>query len=164
METVCNGDFLGCDSNSTLVRAESLCALLQIPDLNTMDQFTLLDGAGLNAATLVNEMEAVMDEGISYAVDSLYPMDDYMLVVPMAVGIAMALLTTLYLAMSYLPSIAATTIQLRTGVIPTLSEKKLNLYRAAVSDVTQRVIIRHVFQSISNHEHARPNSPTLSRC
>ena len=73
-----------------------------------------------------------MEQSIDDSVESLYPNDDYMINIPLVIGVIIAILTSLFLAVSYLPSITSTTLQLRTGVIPTLSEEKLNQYRAAV--------------------------------
>jgi hypothetical protein len=122
-------EFLGCDPKES---AASLCALLDMPQQDGLTQLTFLKGAGLDADLLISQIERALQQSVDESVDSLYPSQEYMLTVPIAIGVAVAVLVSLYLAVSYLPSITATILQLRSGVIPTLSDKKLNSYRAAV--------------------------------
>eukprot|EP00977_Amphora_coffeiformis_P018301 scaffold6378_cov176-Amphora_coffeaeformis.AAC.12 len=129
----CGGLFLGCDYNDTTVQTETLCALLATPGLDPAAQLTLLQGSGLSTELIIRQIEAAMQQGIDDSVDSLYPNERFMLTFPLTITVIVAVLTSLFLAVNYLPSITSTTLQLRSGVIPTLTEKKLNQYRAAVS-------------------------------
>jgi hypothetical protein len=73
-----------------------------------------------------------MEDAVNSSVDSLYPQEEYMITIPIIFGTIAALLTSASLALGYLPSVAATYIKLRTGVIPTLTDDLLHRYRAAV--------------------------------
>ena len=133
LEQTCRGELFGCNNLSTDAQFETFCALMTTPDLGPEEQLTLMHGAGLNAASVRSAIQQAMEESIDETVDSLYPNEEYMVTVPFYVGMVFAVMTSLFLAVNYLPSITSTTLQLRTGVIPTLSEMKLNQYRAAVS-------------------------------
>lgn len=87
-----------------------------------------------------DQVRIAMETSIDNSVESLYPSEDYMITVPISIGVFVAVFTSLFLAVSYLPSITSTTLQLRTGVIPTLAEQKLNQYRAAVSRIHRSVL------------------------
>jgi dolichyl-phosphate-mannose--protein O-mannosyl transferase len=54
----------------------------------------------------------------------------------MAIGTAVAFLTSIYLAVTFLPSITSTILQLRSGAIPTLHDKDFNKYRVAPDQVS----------------------------
>ena len=88
----------------------------------------------------LDQVRIAMETSIDNSVESLYPSEDYMITVPISIGVVVAVFTSLFLAVSYLPSITSTTLQLRTGVVPTLSEQKLNQYRAAVSRIHRNVL------------------------
>jgi multidrug efflux pump subunit AcrB len=60
----------------------------------------------------------------------------YRVVYPAAIGTTAAILTSIYLAMIFLPSIVSTTLQLRSGTIPTLHDKDFNKYRRATDQVS----------------------------
>lgn len=108
----CGGRFLGCDYNDTSVQKDTLCALLSTPDLDPASQLTLLRGSGLSADLIINQIQAAMEQSIDHGVDSLYPNEKYMLTIPLTVTTIMAVITSLFLAVSYLPSITSTTLQL----------------------------------------------------
>ena len=61
--------------------------------------------------------------------------EKYMVVVPMVIGVAIAFLNALSLALVYIPSVTATILQLRCGIIPTLRDKNFNIYRHAPDQV-----------------------------
>lgn len=86
-----------------------------------------------DADVLLGQVQQAMESAVDSTVDSLYPDEEYMITIPFIFGLITALLTAASLALGYLPSVTATYIQLRTGVIPTLTDKLLHRYRAAVS-------------------------------
>ena len=58
-----------------------------------------------------------------------------MVLVPMVVGVTVAFLTTVFLAVAYIPSVATTILKLRCGYIPTLRNPEFNNYRRAPDQV-----------------------------
>lgn len=73
-------------------------------------------------------------EGIS---DSLYPQEQYMVEVPMIVATAVAFISTLALVVVYIPSVASTTLQFRSGVIPLFHDDyNFELYRSRLDNIT----------------------------
>eukprot|EP00977_Amphora_coffeiformis_P021256 scaffold9085_cov215-Amphora_coffeaeformis.AAC.24 len=125
-------EFLECDKN---LASESICALvdLQNEDVDGYTQMSLLDASGLDSELLLDQVRRTMESAVDSAVDSLYPEEQYMITIPVVVGIIVALIASASLALGYLPSVTATYVQLRTGVIPTLTDDLLHRYRAAVS-------------------------------
>ena len=128
----CGDDLFVCNSDSTTAVLESICALLEVDDLTDVQSLKLLDGAGVKSEVLLNQFESAMIESVDDTVKSLYPSTVHMVTIPVVVGTAAAVLTSVFLAVNYLPSVTATTFQLRTGVIPTLGDPKLNVFRASV--------------------------------
>jgi hypothetical protein len=125
--------FLECDQNSTFL---SLCALIEEQDLDGYTQLGLLDALGLNTSEIFDITQLALTQSINHSVDSLYPSQLYMLIVPMSVAVAVSVIVALSLAVSYLPSVTSTILQLRSGVIPTLHEESLEKYRKAPDSVT----------------------------
>lgn len=122
------------DASDSILQAQAFCGYLQIGDLDLTDQLVLLNAAGLSFHDVYQVIYEGTQDVIDQSVNSLYPEEEYMLTIPFVIGTIVAVLTSTFLAVSYLPSITSTTLQLRTGVIPTLSDKELNKYRAAVSN------------------------------
>ena len=56
--------------------------------------------------------------------------------IPMILGSVTAFITAFSLAVTYIPSVTSTTLQLRSGVIPTLRNPRFNRYRFAADQVT----------------------------
>jgi len=150
-------EFLECNKNLT---SESICALidLQNGEVDGYTQMSLLDASGLyvhlnlaimvmslymltcvliwtcrDSEVLLDQVRRAMESAVDSTVDSLYPDEEYMITIPVVAGIIVALIVSAFLALGYLPSVTATYIQLRTGVIPTLTDDLLHRYRAAVS-------------------------------
>jgi hypothetical protein len=123
--------FLGCDQNSTVL---CLCALIEVQDLDGYTQLGLLDALGLNTSVILDITRNALQQSVNQSVDSLYPSQLYMLTIPMT--FALAVIVALSLAVSYLPSITSTILQLQSRVIPTLHEETLEKYRKAPDSVT----------------------------
>ena len=70
------------------------------------------------------------------AADNFYPSERYMVVVPFTVATIVAFLSALALTTVYIPSVTSTTLQLRSGVIPTFRNPKFDLYRFGADLVT----------------------------
>lgn len=129
-DTICP-EFMKCQSGYNDV---CLCSLLEVREnLDPFDQLTLLAGAGFDVTSLKERLENGVHVALDASMDSLYPEESWMLTIPLSVAMLVAILTSLYLALGYLPSITSTTLRLRSGVIPTLDDtEQLNSYRAAV--------------------------------
>ena len=59
-----------------------------------------------------------------------------MVIIPTIAAVSVAVLTTAYLALMYIPSVTTTILKLRSGHIPTLSNKNFCQYRCAPDQVT----------------------------
>lgn len=139
-------EFLQCEVNQSAV---TLCALLEDPTLDNYTQMTLLGGTGLNTTLLMTVVTEIIQNSLDESINSMYPKDSYMITLPLIVATIMALIVSTLLAVSYLPSITSTTLQLRSGVIPSLTDKELNKYRVAVS----RLHLVHFFGPTHEFEH-----------
>mmetsp|Transcript_2208 Transcript_2208/g.3214 ORF Transcript_2208/g.3214 Transcript_2208/m.3214 type:complete len:701 (+) Transcript_2208:187-2289(+) len=118
--------------------AEALCTLLDLENMSTdgYDLMSLLDAAGFSVGEILDETRQTLNSAVDTAVNSLFPEDLYMLMVPLYFGLTCATLTAAWLALGYLPSVTSTYIQLRTGVIPTLKDDLFNQYRVQLDTVT----------------------------
>jgi hypothetical protein len=56
--------------------------------------------------------------------------------IPLIIGTAIAFMTSMYLAVTFLPSITSTILQLRSGMIPTMAYKDFDKYRCAPDQVS----------------------------
>jgi hypothetical protein len=122
--------------NSTL---GTLCVLLETPDLHLEDpnlQLALLDAAGISTKNVFASIRTEVATALDSVSESLYPEELWMLTIPIGFGIAVAILNAFRLAISYLPSVTTTIIQLRTGVIPSLGDSSFEKYRVAPDSVT----------------------------
>lgn len=81
--------------------------------------------------------EEAINRTIDNVADSLYPQEQYMVEVPMIVATTIAFIYTLALVFVYIPSVASTTLQFRSGVIPFFrDEYNFALYRTRLDQVT----------------------------
>lgn len=118
---------------------EALCALLRNPNLNSENpalQLALLEASGLSVSAVFGTIRTQVAIALDSATESLYPDELWMLTVPLGFGITVAILTALQLAISYIPSVTTTIIQLRTGVIPSLGDSTFERYRVAPDTIT----------------------------
>jgi hypothetical protein len=137
---ICDIDDNGFYDCSNLQSAtDALCALTQNPEMSVDDpalQAALLNASGFGVTQSTELIKENLASAISAASASLYPEYRWMVTVPFGIGIAVAVLNALVLFMSYLPSVTATIIELRTGVIPSLKDKSFEKYRIAPDTVT----------------------------
>ncbi|KAL3934420.1 MAG: hypothetical protein SGBAC_009861 [Bacillariaceae sp.] len=87
----------------------------------------------INVTGLVSPVSRVVSQAMSNNIAAqaniLYPRDKSMVVVPVAVAAGVATLCAMTITFLFLPSITATTLKLRTGVISSVCDpKKRNLY------------------------------------
>ncbi|KAG7372979.1 hypothetical protein IV203_033703 [Nitzschia inconspicua] len=99
-------------------------------------QLALLAAAGFNVTGFEESAKQSIEDATNSSVDSLYPSSEYMIRIPLIVGTATAFITSVYLAVTFLPSITSTILQLRCGFIPTMANKDFNKYRCAPDQVS----------------------------
>ncbi|KAG7356326.1 hypothetical protein IV203_001012 [Nitzschia inconspicua] len=104
--------------------------------LELSHQLALLTAAGFNVTGLEESAIQSIEDATISSVDSLYPSSEYMIRIPLIVGTATAFMTSVYLAVTFLPSITSTILQLRCGFIPTMANKDFNKYRCAPDQVS----------------------------
>lgn len=107
---------LVCDESASI---NYLCPLLQ-DDLSAREQIALLSGSGIAPEEVTQSILSIIDETAVHTVDSLYPSNALVILVPLSIAIVFAFITTAYLAVAYLPSVTCTILKLRRGIIPTL--------------------------------------------
>ncbi|CAB9521768.1 unknown protein [Seminavis robusta] len=130
-----SGAQLYCDPDAPV---NYLCPLLDASvagTLNVTSQQALLGGSGFDADLLEQVVRDAVYQSADDSVDSLYPAEKYMLMVPMIAGVAVAFLTCAYLALCYIPSVATTILKLRCGHIATLRDPEFLKYRQAPDQV-----------------------------
>jgi hypothetical protein len=114
--------------------ADYLCAFAgngtRGSEIGVTQKLALLQASGFDVVALQSTLQAALDDAAKTSVDSLYPSSDYMYAF---IGTAFAFLTSVYLAVTFLPSITSTILQLRSGVIPTLNTKDFNKFRVATN-------------------------------
>jgi len=107
--------------------------------------FALENGANASAALHYAGLDMKSLETIAYesmyaaaqqAASDFYPSERYMVVAPFTVATIVAFLSALALTTVYVPSVTSTTLQLRSGVIPTFRNPKFDLYRFGADLVT----------------------------
>jgi hypothetical protein len=113
-----------------------LCPLLQTNNLTVAQTQALLEAAGFNTTALNDATRVALQQAVDESVDSLYPSDKYMVIVPMAMGTAVAFITAVWLAVTYMPSVATTILRLRCGEIPTLRDPEFSNRRFAADEVS----------------------------
>jgi hypothetical protein len=134
--------FYQCDDQALSVNNSSpICTLLDY-SANTSSPdgllvLGLLEASGFDSGTVTEIARQAMNAAAQSSIDSLYPAEPYMISIPIIVGSVVAFLTALSLAITYLPSVTATTLKLRSGVIPTFRDQKnFEQYRVASDQVT----------------------------
>jgi hypothetical protein len=96
----------------------------------------LLNASGLDVDSMLAASRSALQIAAEASVESLYPAEKYMVEIPFVIGSVLAFLTAVSLAITYIPSTTATTLKLRCGIIPTLTDPKFYLYRGAADQVT----------------------------
>lgn len=96
----------------------------------------LLQASGLDIESLIAVARTNLQSAAESSVDSLYPSEEWVVHTPVLIGTIVASLTALSLAVTYIPSVASTTLKLRSGVIPSLRDPEFNRYRVAADQVT----------------------------
>lgn len=134
------GSYLSCETNGTN-KEDFLCTLLDYSPVpgSLADGLTalgLLNASGFDAVRLVNMTHEYLNDTLRATVDSLYPNQKYMVMIPCMFGTIIAVLTALSLAVSYIPSVTSTTLKFRSGVIPSLRSSNFARYRYAADLVT----------------------------
>ncbi|VEU37742.1 unnamed protein product [Pseudo-nitzschia multistriata] len=127
------GDWTCEEANTT----EALCSLLYNPaleDTNPDLYGALLKGSGLEGA--VSDFRNAVMASITSIGDSLLPVEQWMVVVPLIVGIIVAFITSIRCSLLYIPSVTTTMIQLRTGVIPALGNPDFDKCRLKPDNIT----------------------------
>lgn len=113
-----------------------ICPFIQTDGLDYQQQLALLQASGLNSETLEDSLRSVLGEATSSAVDSLFPSERHMVVIPAAIATVIAFITAVYLAATYIPSVVNTIFKLRCGQIPTLRDPMYVRYRFAPDQVS----------------------------
>jgi hypothetical protein len=146
LHTYCPPDLLDC--NQTAVDAallepqlSYLCPLLVNSSnttnvLNSSHVWALYMASGLDLNAMATTVQNQLNAAAEKSIDQLYPAEKYMVVVPVAIGTAVAFTVAMYLALTYLPSVTTTFLQLRYGYIPTLHDKDFAFYRHAQDTVS----------------------------
>ena len=112
-----------------------LCGLVGGDSLTPEEQSALLDGAGFSSDALKLASRQSLQDAASEAVSSLYPKEQYMITVPLIVGVLIAFFVSLNLAVSFVPSVTSTILKLRCGVLPLKESPLLQQYRVAPESV-----------------------------
>lgn len=112
-----------------------LCPLLEENNLDTATQLAFLSGAGFDQATLEDTTRFALQQATDDALNSMFPSQKYMVVVPVAAATIFAAVTALYLAVTYIPSTVTTILRMRSGAIDTLRDPRFHLYRKAPDQV-----------------------------
>jgi len=95
---------------------------------------------GISPVDIMNYVNATANAAIQNQIDSIFPSQQYMITIPLVMGTIAAFLTALSLAFTYLPSTTATTLKLRSGVIPTFrAPRDFQLNRRANDEVTMLI-------------------------
>eukprot|EP00978_Attheya_sp_CCMP212_P020432 scaffold58497_cov45-Attheya_sp.AAC.1 len=127
-------DFLNVNLQVDIIdTAVSFCDALVAGDLTNLPiNITVPDTVSCDAIT-----KAAIENALSSAVDSLFPVEKYMVQVPMAITTIVAFFCCLALVVVYIPSVASTTLQLRSGAIPFFRDgKNFKEYRSQMDQVT----------------------------
>lgn len=126
-----------CDQSSSDLNY--LCPIVADPagweSLNETSRMALMNASGVSANLISDTIAAAAREATSRSVDTLYPAEKYMVTVPMVVATVIAFISSLSLAITYIPSVTTTILRLRNGHIATLRNKDFNRYRCAPDQV-----------------------------
>lgn len=135
MATYCAGDSLQCDPTADV---NYLCPLLDQQSVGSLDaasQAALLSASGFDDTLLREVAYQAAQQAVDEGVDSLFPSEKYMIVVPLYVATFLAFIVAFSLAILYIPSVTRTILKLRCGHIPTLHNKNFNRFRCAPDQV-----------------------------
>jgi hypothetical protein len=130
------GSYFQCDPDAN---NDYICTLLDYTNSSNADGLValgLLNASGFDADYLLQVSQDVLEAAAEASVDSIYPSEKYMVTIPCAIGCAVAFITAVSLAVTYIPSVTSTTLKLRSGVISTLKDRDFNRYRFAADQVT----------------------------
>lgn len=140
IDALCRQDESGLyDCSGIQSSQESLCAIIQNPQLAEQDpaaMYQLMELSGFNTSAFETMVKSQLHNAVNESVDSLYPEEEYMLMVPLCIGVCVAVLAALRLVAMYLPGVTATILELRSGVIPSLHSPDFQKYREAPDTVT----------------------------
>jgi hypothetical protein len=142
LHAYCPPDLLDCNqtaANAALLVPQliNLCPLLAANSstvagyLNSSHQWALYQASGLDVNAMAYTIQSYVNAAAEKSIDSLYPAEKYMVVIPMVIGTAVAFTVAMYLALTYLPSVTTCFLQLRCGYIPSLHDKDFAFYRHA---------------------------------
>lgn len=127
-----------CDALDQLYRPQNP-VFAGLDNTTSIDYFTDKDFA-LNTTFLrepfVNIVSNAARSNVVSQVNKLYPQERYMVVAPVVVGSIAAVIASFSLTMVLLPSITSTTLKLRSGVIPTLTDPSFTTYRYEMNSIT----------------------------
>jgi hypothetical protein len=98
--------------------------------------YQLLETSGFDTAVFDATIESHFQAALNQTLVSVYPHDAYMVMMPLRIGICVAVLAALRLVTLYLPGVTATILELRSGVIPSLHSPDFQKYREAPDTVT----------------------------
>lgn len=132
-------DFGQYDCTGIQSSQESLCLLIQNPQLaeqNPAAVYQLMEVSGFNTSAFETIVKSQLQTAVNDAVETLYPEEEYMLIVPLCIGVCVAVIAALRLATLYLPGVTTTILELRSGVIPSLGSPDFQKYREAPDTVT----------------------------
>jgi hypothetical protein len=129
---VWTGQTYECNGGSEV---DYICSLINDDSMNASQKLALLSASGYDGNLLRAQVRSALQEAMDESVDNLYPSAKYMVVVPLAIGTAVAFLTAVYLAVTYIASVTKTILQLRCGAIETLRDKSFFRYRVATDQV-----------------------------
>ena len=132
LDTYCGGGALQCNADADV---NYLCPLLNSGSLNATSQAALLNASGFDEDLVRQAAFQAAQQAANDSVDSLFPSEKYMILVPLYVGTFLAFVVALSLAVIYIPSVTSTMLKLRCGEIPTLRNKDYNRYRCAPDQV-----------------------------
>lgn len=136
---LCYPDPWGTWNCSTVPPVMALCTMITASNLSLVDpnlQVALLEQAGISIDEVFETVQTEVVAALDLATTSLYPDELYMLTVPLGIAIFFAIVNAIRLAVTYLPSVTTTIIQLRTGVIKSLGDPEFEKYRVAPDTVT----------------------------
>jgi len=102
------------------------------PDL----AFHLLENSGFNTTYMAEVVHEKFEYVVDTAINSMYPDPVSMLLVPLYVTLVVAVINSLWLSVSCIPSMTTTILELRSGVIPSLKSRDFQKYREAPDTVT----------------------------
>lgn len=95
-----------------------------------------LQEAGFDVQGLEKVAYDSMYAAAEQTASNFYPSEKYMVTVPLTIATIVAFLSALALTTVYIPSVTSTTLQLRSGAIPTFRNPKFGLYRFGADLVT----------------------------